>query len=106
MSNGWKNSKHEDVVNSDLIKEVLETIFYRDSMGYKTSFQHVKAHKDSVGNIGADLYLSCRHCPASCQGIFIIMSVTVCYQDLSAYVISGTISGLHAWLTEHIAMVE
>jgi ribA/ribD-fused uncharacterized protein len=54
MNNGWKNSKHEDVVNRDLIKEVLETIFYRDSMGYKTSFQHVKAHKNSVGNIGAD----------------------------------------------------
>jgi ribA/ribD-fused uncharacterized protein len=52
--NGWKNSKHEDVVNRDLIKEILEIIFHRDSMGYKTSFQHVKAHKDSVGNIGAD----------------------------------------------------
>ena len=54
LKNGWKNSKHEDVVNRDLIKEVLDIISYRDSMGYKTSFQHVKAHKDSVGNIGAD----------------------------------------------------
>lgn len=54
MNNGWKNSKHEDVVNSDLIKEVLGIISYRDSMKYKTSFQHVKAHKDSIGNIGAD----------------------------------------------------
>jgi ribA/ribD-fused uncharacterized protein len=54
MNNGWKNSKHEDVVNSDLIKEVLDIIFYRDSMKYKTLFQHVRAHKDSVGNIGAD----------------------------------------------------
>ena len=54
MRNGWKNSKHEDVVNRDLIKEVLDIIFYRESMKYITSFQHVKAHKDSVGNIGAD----------------------------------------------------
>lgn len=54
MKNGWKNSKHEDVVNSDLIKEILEIISHRDSMKHKTSFQHVKAHKDSVGNIGAD----------------------------------------------------
>lgn len=54
MKNGWKNSKHEDVVNKELIKEILDIISYRDSMEYVTSFQHVKAHKDSVGNIGAD----------------------------------------------------
>jgi ribA/ribD-fused uncharacterized protein len=54
VGNGWKNSKNEDVVNGDLIRKILDIISYRESMSYRTSFQHVKAHKDSVGNIGAD----------------------------------------------------
>lgn len=54
ISNGWKNSKHEDVVNADLIKKILEIISYRDSCRYTTSFEHVYGHQDSEGNNGAD----------------------------------------------------
>lgn len=54
ISNGWKNSKNEDVVNSSLIKDILEIISYRDTNNYSTVFEHVYAHKGDVGNEGAD----------------------------------------------------
>lgn len=52
--NGWKNSKGEDVANSDIIKSILEKISQRDAQGYKISFEHVYGHKGEVGNEGAD----------------------------------------------------
>lgn len=52
--NGWKNSKNEDVINSSIIKDILEIISYRQTNNYSTLLEHVYAHKGEVGNEGAD----------------------------------------------------
>jgi ribA/ribD-fused uncharacterized protein len=52
--NGWKTSKGEDVVNSDIIKDILQILSHRTNELSKTSFQHVYAHKGDIGNEGAD----------------------------------------------------
>jgi ribonuclease HI len=54
IRNGWKNSKGVSVLNQDLIKGVLAKIEERKKRGVRTSFEWVKGHAQSPGNIEAD----------------------------------------------------
>ena len=52
--NDWKTSGNKDVMHSSVIKDCLRILEYRETLGYSTSFIHVKAHSGILGNEGAD----------------------------------------------------
>jgi ribA/ribD-fused uncharacterized protein len=55
QENGWKTSTNKSVMHSEVIKDCVSIINYRESQGYDTSFKHVKGHSGVAGNEGADI---------------------------------------------------
>ena len=54
QKNGWTNSKHEQVMNQDLIKSIRALIEKRNEKGAQTSFEWIKGHSNDPSNEAAD----------------------------------------------------
>ncbi|KAG9246111.1 ribonuclease-like protein H [Calycina marina] len=52
--NGWQNSKHQDVMNQDIIRSIRALIERRDAGGAQTSFEWIKGHSNHPSNEAAD----------------------------------------------------
>jgi ribonuclease HI len=53
-ANGWKNSRHQPVAHSDVIRNCRKIMSYRDMHSLATHFIHVRAHTGILGNECAD----------------------------------------------------
>lgn len=54
IKNNWKTANKKPVLNSDLIKTILQLI--DSNPGRKISFHHIQAHKGHIHNENADTY--------------------------------------------------
>ncbi len=52
--NGWRTAAGKAVENKDLVETILAKIEERDELKVETSFEWIKGHSDSLGNIEAD----------------------------------------------------
>ena len=54
QKNGWTNSKHEQVMNQDLIKSIRALIDKRNEKKAQTAFEWIKGHSNDPSNEAAD----------------------------------------------------
>lgn len=52
--NSWKKPNGDDVLHSEIIKECISIIEYRNSRSYRTDIKHVIGHSGERGNEEAD----------------------------------------------------